>query len=374
MAAALPASPISRLQRWRAPASAIPALALHQDPRALIDDPAVDAVLIATPVATHYDLAVAALRAGKHVIVEKPIAASSDDARRLIEEAARRNLTLMVDHTFVYTSAVQKIGEIIRSGDLGDVYYYDSTRVNLGLFQHDVNVIWDLAVHDLSVLDYLLQEKPAAVSASGAGHIRGRQENMAHLSLFYPSGTVAYLNVNWLAPVKVRQTLVGGSRKMIVWNDLEPTEKIKVYDRGVTLGEGTEQVAARISYRSGDMWAPQLSVKEALLTEMEHFVDCVTHGREPITSGTLRPGRRRDARSRHALAAPARPAHRHLLLQGWPHDSAARSSRAICRHQGGTRRRGARDAGERRLCLRSEGRCLREDPSPPTPAPRKPWR
>lgn len=262
-----------------------PGLALHQDPRALIGDPAVDAVLIATPVATHYDLALAALRAGKHVIVEKPIAASSDDARRLIEEAARRNLVLMVDHTFVYTSAVQKIGDIIRSGDLGEVYYYDSTRVNLGLFQHDVNVIWDLAVHDLSVLDYLLQEKPAAVSASAAGHIRGRQENMAHLSLFYPSGAVAYLNVNWLAPVKVRQTLIGGSRKMIVWNDLEPTEKIKVYDRGVHLGDGPQQVASRVSYRSGDMWAPQLSVKEALLTEMEHFVDCVTNGRAPITSG-----------------------------------------------------------------------------------------
>lgn len=261
-----------------------PGLALHQDPRSLIDDPAVDAVLVATPVATHYDLAIAALRAGKHVIVEKPIAASSDDARRLIEEAARRNLTLMVDHTFVYTGAVQKIGEIIRSGDLGDVYYYDSTRVNLGLFQHDVNVIWDLAVHDLSVLDYLLQEKPVAVSASGAGHIRGRQENMAHLSLFYPSGTVAYLNVNWLAPVKVRQTLIGGSRKMIVWNDLEPSEKIKVYDRGVT-DSGPELFAAGIFYRSGDMWAPHLSGKEALLTEMEHFVDCVTHGREPITSG-----------------------------------------------------------------------------------------
>ena len=163
-----------------------PRPALHQDPRALIDDPAVDAVLIATPVATHFDLALAALRAGKHVLVEKPMTASSDDARRLIEEAARRNLMLMVDHTFVYTSAVQKIGELIRSGDLGDVYYYDSTRVNLGLFQHDVNVIWDLAVHDLSILDYLLQEKPVAVSASGAGHIRGRPENMAHLSLFYP--------------------------------------------------------------------------------------------------------------------------------------------------------------------------------------------
>ncbi|MBW6397551.1 Gfo/Idh/MocA family oxidoreductase [Roseomonas sp. HJA6] len=262
-----------------------PGAALYQDPQSLIEDSAVDAVLIATPVATHYALAAAALRAGKHVIVEKPIASSSDDARRLIDDADRRGLTLMVDHTFVYTSAVQKISELLRAGDLGDVYYYDSTRVNLGLFQHDVNVIWDLAVHDLSILDYLLQEKPLAVSASGAGHIPGRQENMAHLSLFYPSGTVAYLNVNWLAPVKVRQTLIGGSRKMIVWNDLEPSEKIKVYDRGVTLGDGPEQVAARISYRSGDMWAPQLSVKEALLTEMEHFVDCVTHRKEPMTSG-----------------------------------------------------------------------------------------
>jgi len=262
-----------------------PGVALHQDPRSLITDSSVDAVLIATPVATHYDLAAAALRAGKHVIVEKPIAASSDDARRLIEEADRRNLTLMVDHTFVYTSSVQKISELINTGQLGDVYYYDSTRVNLGLFQHDVNVIWDLAVHDLSVLDFLLRERPTAVSASGAGHIRGRQENMAHLSLFYPSGAVAYLNVNWLAPVKVRQTLIGGSRKMIVWNDLEPSEKVKVYDRGVTLGDGPEHVAARISYRSGDMWAPQLSVKEALLTEMEHFIDCINHGREPMTSG-----------------------------------------------------------------------------------------
>lgn len=262
-----------------------PGVALHGDPQALIGDPGVDAVIVATPVATHYELAAAALRAGKHVIVEKPMAASSEDARRLIDEAARRNLTLMVDHTFVYTSAVQKIGEIIRSGELGDVYYYDSTRVNLGLFQHDVNVIWDLAVHDLSVLDYLLREKPVTVSASGAGHIRGRQENIAHLSLFYPSGTVAYVNVNWLAPVKVRQTLIGGSRKMIVWNDLEPSEKVKVYDRGVTLGEGPEPAATRISYRTGDMWAPQLPNKEALLTGIEHFVDCVTRGRESATSG-----------------------------------------------------------------------------------------
>jgi len=262
-----------------------PAAALHGDWRDLVADPATDAILIATPVATHFELALAALRANKHVLVEKPITASGADARILIEEAARRRRVLMVDHTFVYTSAVQKIGEIIERGELGEVFYYDSTRVNLGLFQRDVNVIWDLAVHDLSILDFLLKERPLAVSASGAGHIRGSQENMAHLTLFYPSGMVAHLNVNWLAPVKVRQTLIGGSRRMIVYDDLEPSEKVKVYDRGVVVGEGPTAVDTRVSYRTGDMWAPQLSVKEALLTEMEHFVDCIEKGTAPVTSG-----------------------------------------------------------------------------------------
>ena len=232
---------------------------------------------IATPVATHFELALAALRAGKHVLVEKPMAATSDQARRLIEEAARRNLVLMVDHTFVYTSAVQKIGELIAQRRARRVYYYDSTRVNLGLFQRDVNVIWDLAVHDLSILDYLLQrEAGGGLGQRRRPHPRAAGEHGAS-HLFYPSAApIAHLNVNWLAPVKVRQTLIGGSRKMIVYDDLEPSEKIKVYDRGVTLGDGhDERSTARVSYRSGDMWAPQLSVKEALLTEMEHFVDCV---------------------------------------------------------------------------------------------------
>lgn len=262
-----------------------PAARLHEDWRALVDDPATDAVMIATPVCSHFEIALAALRAGKHVLVEKPITDRAADARLLIEEAARRRLTLMVDHTFVYTGAVRKIGELIGAGELGRIFYYDSTRVNLGLFQRDVNVIWDLAVHDLSILDFLLAEKPTAVSASGTGHIRDSQENMAHLTLFYPGGTVAHLNVNWLAPVKVRQTLIGGSRKMIVWDDLEPSEKVKVYDRGVSVGDGADIVERRISYRSGDMWAPQIPVKEALLTEVEHFVDCIAEGRAPITSG-----------------------------------------------------------------------------------------
>lgn len=253
----------------------------------MVADPGIDAVLVATPVATHFEMALTALRAGKHTLVEKPITASAEHARILIEEAARRGRTLMVDHTFVYTSAVQKIEEIIRTGELGEVFYYDSTRVNLGLFQRDVNVIWDLAVHDLSILDFVMPEQPVAVSASGVGHIRGSLENMAHLTLFYGSGAVAHLNVNWLAPVKVRQTLIGGSRRMIVYDDLQPSEKVKVYDRGVSVGEGSgaSEADLRVSYRSGDMWAPQLSVKEALLTELEHFSHCIETGTAPVTSG-----------------------------------------------------------------------------------------
>lgn len=261
-----------------------PGVEVFRDWRDLVADPAVDAVIVATPVATHFELARAALQAGKHVIVEKPMASTSGEASILIEEALRRRLVLMVDHTFVYTGAVRKIGEIIERGELGDVFYYDLTRVNLGLFQNDVNVLWDLAVHDLAILDFLLKERPVSVSANGTGHIRGNQENMAHLTLFYPTNTVAHLNVNWLAPVKVRQTLIGGSRRMILYDDLEPSEKVKVYDRGVMMGGGNPMVEARISYRTGDMWAPQLSVKEALLLEVENFVDSIQTGTEPISS------------------------------------------------------------------------------------------
>ena len=263
-----------------------PATQLYGSWRELIADTDVDAVMIATPVATHFELALAALKAGKHVLVEKPMTTTSHEAAVLIEEAAKRGLILMVDHTFVFTPSVQKIRDLIADGSIGEVYYYDSTRINLGLFQRDVNVIWDLAVHDLAILDYLMDQQPTAVSASGAGHIRGSPENMAHISLFFPSGTVAHLNVNWLAPVKIRQTLIGGSRRMIVYNDLEPSEKVKVYDRGVSLN-GNEDAVQKllVSYRMGDMWAPQLSVKEALLTETEHFVRSIATGSSPMTSG-----------------------------------------------------------------------------------------
>lgn len=266
--------------------SRYPGVSLYSDWMELINDPDVEAVVVATPVSSHFEIAHAALLAGKHVLVEKPMTTTSAEARILIHEAARRGRILMVDHTFVYTPAVRKIRELIADGSLGDIYYYDSTRVNLGLFQSDVNVIWDLAVHDFSILEFLLQERPAAISASGVNHIAGRPENIAHLTLFYDSGTVAHLNVNWLAPVKVRQTLIGGSRKMIVYNDLEASEKIKVYDRGVDCAiSGDKQKQLRVSYRMGDMWSPHLSVREALLTEIEHFVDCITQKRAPNTPG-----------------------------------------------------------------------------------------
>jgi len=263
-----------------------PTARLLSDWHDVVEDPQVDAVMVATPVSTHFDIALAALQAGKHVLVEKPIVESAAQAMILIEEAARRDLTLMVDHTFVYTGAVQTIHDMIESGTIGDVYYYDSTRINLGLFQRDVNVVWDLAVHDLAILDFILPAKPLAVSASGVGHVPGSPENMAQLTIFFTGGAVAHLNVNWLAPVKIRQTLIGGSRRMIVYDDLQTTEKVKVYDRGIDLTDDPEAVRKLlVSYRVGDMWAPQISVKEALLTETEHFVRCIETNGQPSTDG-----------------------------------------------------------------------------------------
>lgn len=252
----------------------------------LLKDPGIDAIAIATPVHSHFDLALAALRAGKHVLVEKPLAPSADLVRRLIDEADQRGLTLMVDHTFLYTPAVQKIRELMLRDELGEVYYYDSTRSSLGLFQSDVNVIWDLAVHDISIIQYILDEDPVAVSATGSCHVAGSPENMAHITLFFQSRCVAHVSVNWLSPIKVRQTFVGGSKKMIVYDDLEPTEKIKVYDKGITLNGSSEKAHQfRIGYRAGDMWAPHISAKEALQSEVEHFIDCVRNGTPPVSDG-----------------------------------------------------------------------------------------
>ena len=263
-----------------------PAVATTNRYADLLKDPKIDAIAVATPVHTHYDLALAALRAGKHVLVEKPLAQSAGLVRRLIDEADRRRLTLMVDHTFLYTPAVQKIHELVRQDQLGEVYYYDSTRSSLGLFQSDVNVIWDLAVHDISIIQYLLDEDPVAVSATGSCHVAGSPENMAHITLFFEGSCVAHVSVNWLSPIKVRQTFIGGSKKMIVYDDLEPTEKIKVYDKGITLDAPSEDAHQfRIGYRAGDMWAPNISTKEALQTEIEHFIECTRTGAAPVSDG-----------------------------------------------------------------------------------------
>ena len=254
----------------------------------LLHDPWIDAIAIATPVSTHFDLGMQALKAGKHLWLEKPMTESVDKAQRLIEEADRRQRVLIVDHTFIYTDAVRKMGELVRNGDLGQVYYYDSTRVNLGLFQRDVSVICDLAVHDFSILDYLLQEHPAALSASGTNHFPGTPENLAYVTLFYDSGTIGHANVSWLAPVKVRQILLGGSKKMLAYDDLEPSEKIKVYDKGVSFVADPDQIREmRIGYRTGDMWAPKVAMTEALRVEGEHFVDCIENGKTPQTDGRL---------------------------------------------------------------------------------------
>jgi len=263
-----------------------PGLKTCSDSSALINDPQIDAVVIATPVTSHFELAMAALKAGKHVLVEKPLAARADQACKLVDEAAARNLVLLVDHTFVYTDAVRKIRELISSGKLGEIYYYDAVRVNLGLFQHDVSVIWDLAIHDLSIIDHVLPSKPIAVSATGISHVPGQPENVAYITLFFASAQIAHVHVNWLTPVKVRHTLIGGSEKMILYDDLEPSEKLKVYDKGINVTHEPEDVYKMlVSYRLGDMWAPQLNNTEALQTEANHFIDCIEHNQQPETDG-----------------------------------------------------------------------------------------
>lgn len=251
----------------------------------LINDSSIDAVVIATPVATHFELAMAALHAGKHVLVEKPIAATSEQARRLADEADRLGLTLLVDHTFVYTGAVRKMRELIQADAFGPVRYYDSTRVNLGIFQNDVNVLWDLAVHDLSIMSHVLREKPIAVSATGKAHQQAHPEFAAFLTIFFEN-IIAHINVNWLSPVKIRRTLIGGANQMIVYDDLETSEKIKLYDKGVTVTETPDDLRRLlISYRTGDLWSPKVDDTEALAIEVDHFAACIAGKETPRTGG-----------------------------------------------------------------------------------------
>jgi predicted dehydrogenase len=254
----------------------------------LINDPDIDGVAIITPVASHFNLAKQALLAGKHVLLTKPMTASVAEAEKLVALAEKHQLTLMVDHTFIYSSPVLKIRELIDQGELGQIYYYDSVRVNLGLFQNDVNVLWDLAPHDFSILAYLIDKEPISVSAVGAKPINSgnyKHESVVYVTIRFADDTLAHVHVSWLSPVKIRRTLIGGSNKMVVYDHLDPDNQIKIFDKGVELRSMEEKYKALVQYRVGDMYAPKIDQTEALEVECQHFVDCIKNGTKPITDG-----------------------------------------------------------------------------------------
>ena len=263
---------------------AFPDMATTDDVDDLLTSSDIDVIAVVTPVWTHFELAKKALQNGKHVFVEKPFTCSVAQGEELIELAERKGLKIMVDHTFLFTGAVRRMKTMIDDGTLGELYYYDSTRVNLGLFQHDVNVLWDLAPHDLSVMDYLIKQKPQAVVATGERHLNGVAD-IAFMTLYYPNNMIGHINVNWLSPVKVRTTLIGGEKKMLVWNDLEADEKLKVYDKGVQMTSGDAVHQLLVSYRTGDMWAPKIEQVEALKAEAAYFIDCILNDKTPFNDG-----------------------------------------------------------------------------------------
>jgi predicted dehydrogenase len=263
---------------------AYPGMKVTPDASEVLSSTEIDAVAVVTPVWTHYELAKAALENGKHVFVEKPFTSNTEQAEKLIALAQKKNLKIMVDHTFLFTGAVKKIWQLLDEGTLGKLYYYDATRVNLGLFQHDINVLWDLAPHDLSIMDYLIKVRPEAIAATGQKHLSS-YEDVAYMTLYFPEKVIAHINVNWLSPVKVRTTLIGGEKRMLVWNDLEADEKVKVYDKGVDITNREGVYELLVNYRSGDMWAPQLEQAEALRQELSYFVDCISSGQDPHNDG-----------------------------------------------------------------------------------------
>ena len=279
LAAICDANPVAQ-ERAR---KAHPGIQITGDAGEIVRSPHIDAVAVITPVWTHFEFAKAALENGKHVFVEKPFTASSAEASQLIDLAAAKKLQIMVDHTFLFTGAVRKIRQLIDQGVLGNLFYYDSSRINLGLFQHDVNVIWDLAPHDLAIMNYLIDGQPESVSATGQCHLNGL-EDMAYVTVYFPR-MLAHINVNWLSPVKVRTTLIGGEKKMVVWNDLEADEKVKVYDKGVEIARGEGVYDLLVSYRSGDMWAPKIDQTEALKLEATYFRDCIRKNETPFNDG-----------------------------------------------------------------------------------------
>jgi predicted dehydrogenase len=264
--------------------AANPGIPVHSEASELIKSPDIDAIGVITPVWTHYELTKAALENGKHVFVEKPFTSTTAQGEELINLAVQKNLQIMVDHTFLFTGAVRKIQKLLKEEMLGKLYYYDSTRVNLGLFQHDCNVIWDLAPHDLSIMNHLLHKEAEAISATGQGHLNGH-EDIAFMTVYFPDNVIAHINVNWLSPVKIRTTLIGGEKKMLVWNDLEADEKLKIYDKGVDVKSQEGVYNLLVSYRSGDMWAPHVEQIEALRIELQYFAECIAKSETPFNGG-----------------------------------------------------------------------------------------
>ena len=250
----------------------------------IIKSPDIDCVAVVTPVSSHYPLSIKVLEEGKHLFVEKPFTTSSAQAQELINLAEQKNKLIMVDHTFLFTGAVRKMKEIIDEQTLGTIYYYDSTRINLGLFQHDVNVIWDLAPHDFSIMHYLIPEKPVAIVANGQSHVY-EKENVAYVTVYCTNKMIAHFNVNWMSPVKVRNTLIGGEKKMLVWDDVAPDEKIKVYDKGVDVKTSEGIYELLVSYRSSDMWSPKVNQTEALKLECNYFIECINDNTKPFNDG-----------------------------------------------------------------------------------------
>jgi predicted dehydrogenase len=274
----------NRLEKVLAP---YPAVKRTSDIEKVLTDDKVDAVAIATPVNTHFELAAACLKSGKHVLIEKPLASSVREGEELVNLAKKENLQLMCDHTFCYHGAVRKIKELVTSGTLGKLLYFDSVRINLGLFQKDINVVWDLAPHDLSIVDFIINERPVLVSAHGASHAGNGIENIAYISLSYQSSFIAHFHVNWLSPVKIRMAMIAGSEKMLVWNDLDQSEQIKIYDKGIEVKQSEREKKHQllVSYRSGDMYSPQIEHTEALSLVVKEFAECIEQRRAALTDG-----------------------------------------------------------------------------------------
>lgn len=275
-----------RRERVQAVKKAYPNVLALESAEDAINDPSVDAVCIATPVYSHFELAYKALKKGKHVMVEKPMTATVAESKKLIDLAEKQRKVLMVDHTFLYTGAVKKIKEIIQTEGIGEIKYFDSTRINLGLFQPDINVLWDLAPHDISILNFLVKERPVSLNATGISHTGNSLENVAYLTLNYQNNLIAHFNCSWTSPVKIRKILIGGSKKMILFDDVEPTEKVKVYDTSYNIKPRTDESKRQllVDYRTGDIFIPKLDKQEALTGVVEDFVLAVTAKKKPVST------------------------------------------------------------------------------------------